>query len=113
MKVIKLSKHSTLLAKKVDLLLQKHKFKVGDSVQWKNGLRNKKLPKEGEEAIVLEILTDPILNHETETGIPYFREPLDLVLAVLDEDNDLVIFHYDSRRFQPYVEEGLVTDSAH
>lgn len=91
-----------LLKQKVNLLLQQYEFKVGQSVKWKQGLRNKKYPKEGEEAIVLKILAKPILEHETETGSPYFREPLDLILAVLDDNEDLVIFHYDSRRFEPY-----------
>ncbi len=90
-----------LLQQKINLLLQKHDFKSGQAVKWKKGLRNKKFPEENQEAIVIDVLTTPILQHETESGTPYFREPLDLVLAMLDEDNDLVIFHYDSRRFEP------------
>lgn len=93
---------STLLEQKVHTLLQKNMFKVGQSVKWKKGLRNKKFPKDDAQAIVLEVLEVPLIQHETETGTPYFREPLDLILAVLDDDDDLVIFHYDSRRFEPY-----------
>jgi len=92
-----------LLQKKVDSLLNMHTFKKKQLVKWKEGLRNKKLPKDNEPAMVLEVLSEPLIQHETETGTPYFREPLDLVLAVLDEDNDLVVFHYDSRRFEPFL----------
>ena len=90
------------LLKKIDLLLIENKFKKRDLVVWKNGLRNKKLPNEGQPVVVLEILTAPLIEHEQETGSPYFREPLDIVLAMLDEDGDLVSFHYDSRRFELY-----------
>lgn len=90
-----------LLEKKVEAFLLKNVFTVGQPVQWKEGLRNKKYPKENECAIVLEVLDAPLIQHETETGSPYFRELLDLVLAVLDDDDDLVVFYYDSRRFKP------------
>jgi len=101
MTILKNSKQLDLLQQKMNLLLQKHEFESGQIVKWKKGLRNKKFPSEDQEVIVVEVLDNPVLQHETESGTPYFREPLDLVLAMLDEDNDLVIFHYDSRRFEP------------
>jgi len=101
MTILKNSKQLDLLQQKMNLLLQKHEFESGQIVKWKKGLRSKKFPSEDQEVIVVEVLDNPVLQHETESGTPYFREPLDLVLAMLDEDNDLVIFHYDSRRFEP------------
>lgn len=96
------SEKKMTLEEKVEALLQQNTFKVGQSVKWKRGLRNKKFPKDDAQAIVLEVLKVHLIQHETETGSPYFHEPLDIVLAVLDDDEDLVIFHYDSRRFEPY-----------
>ncbi|MDD2815986.1 MAG: hypothetical protein PHP00_09645 [Thiotrichaceae bacterium] len=89
------------LLTKIGSLRVTHKFKINDRVQWKKGLRNKKRPLEEQTAIVMEVLKKPLLDHEKETGSPYFREPLDLALAMLDEDDDLVVFYYDSRRFEP------------
>lgn len=94
--------HKQKLLNKVNTLLVKNCFKQGDLIVWKNGLRNKKLPDEGQPAVVLEVLNEPLTQHEQETGSPYFREPLDIVLAMLDEDEDLVSFYYDSRRFELY-----------
>jgi hypothetical protein len=79
-------------------------FKPDDLVVWKDGLKNKARPALGEPAIVLDILESPLYDPEKSTGTPYFNEPLDLVLGVLDSDGDFIVFHYDKRRFQPYEE---------
>jgi hypothetical protein len=65
--------------------------------------KNKGLPDYDEPAIVWEVLAKPIFDEAREhgAGSPYFNEPLDLVLAVMDEDDDLILLHYDSRRFEP------------
>ncbi len=43
-----------------------------------------------------------VLKEDTrDSGSPYYREPLDLVLALLDDNSDLVLYHYDKRRFEP------------
>lgn len=75
-------------------------FAIGDIVRWKKGLKNKKYPKEGQSAVVVEKLKEAIRQDQRDSGTPYFREPLDLGLALLDEDQDLVVFYYDSRRFE-------------
>ncbi|GEM_PF-1251579 len=77
-------------------------FAIGDIVRWKPGLKNKKYPKEGQYAVVIEQLKDAIRQDQRDSGTPYFREPLDLGLASLDEDGDLVVFYYDKRRFELY-----------
>lgn len=80
-----------------------HNFQVGDIVRWKNGMKNRKKPVYGEPAVVVEYVHDnPILLTERGAETPYFREPLNLLLGLLDEDNDFVVYHYDSRRFEPW-----------
>ncbi len=91
------------LRRGVDLLLQPHEFSPGQLVQWKPGLRNKRRPAYGEAAVVASILALPA--HDTDdASSPYFKEPLDIVLGMLDADGDLVLYHFDSRRFEPFAE---------
>lgn len=75
---------------------KKETFKPGDIVRWKKGLRNKRT--EGP-FIVMELIDPPIIEENANAGSPYFREPLDLVLGVIDSDDDFMCHHYDSRRF--------------
>lgn len=79
-----------------------HTFSAGQLVRWKHGLRNKRLPLDNQPAVVVELLKEPVVNQEVGPGSPYFREPLDIVLGVLDEDGDFLLFHHDSRRFMPF-----------
>ncbi len=94
-----------VLQQRYQLLSQRHAFAPGDRVTWKPGLKNKRFPRYGYPAVVIEVLESPLLDAEDEAGSPYFREPLDLVLGVIAEDGpgrgDLLLYHYDSRRFQP------------
>ena len=39
-----------------------------------------------------------------DSGTPYFNEPLDLILGLIDEEGDFAIFYYDKRRFEPLEE---------
>jgi len=82
-------------------MLELHKFSKGQIVKWKKGLKNRRLPKENQPAIVWDVLSEPIIQDDRDAGTPYFREPLDIALALLDKEGDLVIFHYDSKRFEP------------
>ena len=79
-----------------------HDFKVGDLVTWKPGLRNRIRPQMGQPAIVTEVLESPTISDSNGPGHLSFREPLDLVLGILDRVGDLLCFHYDSRRFQHF-----------
>ncbi|MCK5525241.1 MAG: hypothetical protein KAI83_19100 [Thiomargarita sp.] len=90
------------LEEKAKLFLSKahNRFYSGDIIQWKKGLRNKRYPNEEQPAYVIQQLGRPITQTEKEPGSPYYQEPLDLELAVLDQEGDLVTFYYDSRRFQ-------------
>ena len=73
---------------------------------WKPGLKNRRFPAYGQSAIVVEMLDPPVLEHEMESGAPYFREPLDLLLGILHPDGDFLVYHFDSRRFQPLEDDG-------
>ncbi len=81
---------------------EKHKFKVGDIVKWKPGFKDRKLPLEGEPAIVIEILDQPIFDSQNDAGSHYFREPYDLRLGALHSDGTFVAYHYNSSRFEPF-----------
>lgn len=89
------------LRRLVDNFLQPPpEFKRGEVIRWKPGLKNKKYPKEDQIAMVIQQLEKPVIESERDSGSPYFNEPLDLVLGVLDDDGDLMVFHYDKRRFE-------------
>jgi hypothetical protein len=83
---------------------EKHSFHKGQLVKWKPHLNNKKLPKLGQPAIVLDILDSPIVDEE-EPSSTYFREHLDIVLGVFDPNGTFLKFYYDSSRFEPYEQE--------
>lgn len=87
-------------------LATRHRFAPGDLVAWKPGLKNRRVPRYGTPAVVVEVLETPVFDNETDSGSTYFREPLDLVLGMIWESGpgrgDFVTFHVDSRRFQPW-----------
>ena len=91
------------LQKKYAALSKRHTFKPGQLVTWKSGFRNRRVPVYGECAIVVSVLPEPVLDpEERSAGSPLFREPLDIVLGILDEDGELLMYHFDSRRFEPF-----------
>ena len=82
--------------------LKKESFQVGQLVKWKKTLKNRKIPYENQPAIVVTVLDEPITEGKEESGSPYFREPLDIVLGIIDDENTFLTFYYDSRRFEAY-----------
>ena len=88
--------------------IQPHRFAPGDLVVWKAGMRNHRLPRYGQPVVVLEVLETPLFDAESDAGSTYYREPRDLVLGMIWETGpgrgDFVSFHFDQRRFMPYVE---------
>lgn len=82
-----------------------HQFKKGELVQWKEGLKNKNTPPYGEPVIVVDVLKEPVYDYESKgSENPCFAEPLTLVAGELAPNGDFVCFHYDGRRFEPYLE---------
>jgi hypothetical protein len=90
------------LRKQHDVFREHHDFKPGDIVVWKPGCKNRRRPSYGEPAIVAEVLDTPVSGDTVDSGTAYFREPLDLIIGLLDEDGDYYLFHVDKRRFKPY-----------
>jgi hypothetical protein len=85
-------------------LCKVYNFKPGQLVQWKKGLKNKRTPCYGEPIIVMELLATPTFDNTVkDAGSPYFREPLSFVAGELDGDGDIICYHYDARRFEPYL----------
>lgn len=84
-------------------------FAPGDLVTWKNGLQNRRYPRLGQPAVVLEVLETPVRDRERDAGSPYFNEPLDLVLGLfLDEGphrDEFLNWHFDSRRFRHWTSD--------
>jgi hypothetical protein len=94
-------KQTIVYDQKVKLFLtEEPPIEPGDLVTWKNGLKNKKYPPENTPVCVIDVLSSPAIKDDRDSGSPYFREPLDLILAVADDDGDLMLYHYDRRRFQ-------------
>jgi len=89
------------LRKVYQKLLEPNEFKVGELVKWKAGLKNKKRPYPNQPAIVVQLLEKPDQVDE-EAGSPYYREPLDIVLGLFDDDDEFLMYYYDKRRFEPY-----------
>lgn len=63
----------------------------------------KKALRDGQPGIVVEVLDPPILTDKEDSGTPFYREPLDVVIGVVWGGN-FVCFHYDSRRLMPWAE---------
>ncbi|MEI6415894.1 MAG: hypothetical protein WCP34_16785 [Pseudomonadota bacterium] len=89
--------------------IKRDDFAPGDLVTWKPGLKNHRWPSPGRPAVVLEVLDIPVFDTEEDAGVTYFHEPLDLVLGLFHETGphrgDFLSWHFDSRRFQPWIEE--------
>lgn len=75
-------------------------FRPGDIVTWKESLANRKRPRNGEVAVVIEVLPQPVYGKEKSAGSPYFHEPLDIVLGMLGSDGEVLRYHFDKHRFR-------------
>lgn len=85
---------------------QVHYFRAGDLIQWKAGLSNRSLPRYGQPVIVLSASFEPVVLDDHRAAMtPAFRETLDIKVAVLDTDGEFIAYHYDSARFEPYVQQ--------
>ena len=67
-----------------------------------SGLKNRKIPDDGEPAIVTAVLPSAIFDPgEATAGSPYFQEPLTFVLGIYREE-EFLEFRLVSRRFEPF-----------
>ena len=82
-----------------------HQFKKGELVQWKEGMKNRKTPAYGEPIIVVDVLKEPVYDCDSKNSAsPFFYEPLTLVAGEIASNGEFLCFHYDGRRFEPYLE---------
>jgi len=102
------------LKKQLEVLLSEPErpFRPGDVVIWKEGCANRKRPKADEPGVILEVLPEPMYGKEKSSGSPYFHEPLDIVVGLLDSDGDLVRYCYDKRRFRLAVQPDELKSQA-
>jgi len=78
-------------------------LRPGMLATWKPGLKNRRFPRYGEPVVVVALLDEPIVNPSNESGSPYFKEPLDLLVGVVrGDDCEFLVYHADRRRFQPH-----------
>ena len=81
-----------------------HVFTRGDLVTWKPRMRHKKYPLVGQPAIVVRVLDAPVYaEHAEYAGTPYFREPFDVVIGVISNDDEFLEYHANSQRLMPWV----------
>ena len=79
----------------------RHEFRPGQLVRWKPGLKYRAYPHYDEPAVVVRVLPQPVYDDETNSDSKYFREPLDVQLAVIRDDS-YHLYYYDSSKFEPY-----------
>lgn len=100
--------HITALVNARTLLVEPRNYKEGDLVKFKPGLQNKATLKEYP-GIVIRFLDEPIFDKDDTAGSPYFREPLDVIVASMEQGHEgtmsLVEFYLDSRRLEVFVPE--------
>ncbi len=104
--LVDINEHISDLKRLYSNLEKKYTFNIGDIVRWKEGLKNKRVPQDKLPAIVVDVLEKPIYDEKVEMGSPYFREPLDIVLGVINK-GELITFYYDSRRFELFDKNKL------
>ncbi len=75
-------------------------FKAGDIVQWKSGLKNKKIPVYNQPCIVVEVLSDVLFDLEAPIASPYYNETLSIKLGMIAENEEFFTFYYDKSRFE-------------
>ncbi|WP_131824131.1 hypothetical protein [Mycobacteroides abscessus] len=94
--------YNDLLLGLYECLIRRVNLSEGQLIRWKQGLKNKRRPAYGEPAVVVNLLAEPIESSVDNPGSTYFREPLDMIIGVLDDEKELAIYYVDRRRFEPY-----------
>lgn len=96
------------LSSRVQLLMAKNEFKVGQVVQWKPGMQVCTLPSPNQPAVVVEILSAPIDDGDNHMLLDPLRTlRCDMMIAFDSADEGILVTTYaDSRRFEPYPHQG-------
>ncbi len=81
-------------------------FNEGDLVTWKcEALLNRKHPKQGDPAIVMRILDQPVTDSWISSGRADFMEALDTVIGFIEADGRFCELHIDGRRLKKYEDQ--------
>lgn len=102
-----------LLEAEIDLLRsnlkdfnKKHDFRLGMIVRQKSNFY--RLPSDNGISIVVDMLPDLIINEKEETGSTYYRDRYDMLIGSWSSATGaFLIFHVDSRRFEPVPQDEL------
>jgi hypothetical protein len=89
------------LLKLYERFLAPNDFRPGMLIKWKSGLRNRLIPRDEQLGVVVEVLTSPLIDPDFNSGTAYFREPLDIVVAIIDSEGDFALMYLDKRRLIP------------
>lgn len=76
-------------------------FEPGDLIKWKPFMKNRLYPADSEPAIVVAVLPEPVYDNSQTAASPYFREALDLVCGVI-QDDVFITYHLSSARMEHY-----------
>jgi hypothetical protein len=90
------------LQKNYELYHIPYNFEVGQILKWKKGMKNRFRPDYEMPVVVIEILTAPIISEDEEFYSPYFREKIDIIIGLNDDDDEFVFIHCDRNRFEPF-----------
>jgi len=74
-------------------------LKPGDIVRWKDGMKCTKRPEYGQECVVMERFP-PFYSDKRGACAIGFRDPADVRIGIPDSDGDVMIYMFDSRRFE-------------
>lgn len=83
------------------LYAEKHTFKVGDIIQWKNGMKNVSYPKTDDPAIVLDVFDAPLDQPQVNSDNAHFLEKPDIAIGTFNDNGIFSVWTAFSGRFQP------------
>jgi len=81
-------------------------LRAGDIVRWKPGMKCCKRPEYDQHCVVMETFPPYCSNKRGACGTG-FREPNDVRIGIPDSDNDVMIYMFDSRRFEKVPESEI------
>lgn len=83
-----------------------HRCTIGDLVTWKPGLKNRRLPRHGQPAVVMAVVDPPVTDRDPDPGSTDFNELLDVVSGLYPDAGpargERLTWHLAGRRFQPW-----------
>ena len=65
-------------------------------------MKNRFRPDYDMPVVVIELLNSPIISEDEEFYSPYFREKIDIIIGLNDDEDEFVFIHCDKNRFEPF-----------